>query len=223
MNENRITKIEVIKNKCKIEIDGVHHLFLYTSQLRKEPFKSLIVEGRALTTDELGRMDEEAINRGKRRVMYLLAKQDYPKAQLERKLILDGYSQDHISRILSVFVEKGYVDDERLALQKIEYLKRYKSKREIEFVLRNKGFDPAVIKEGIDAEISDESEYDAAMKCIRKKYDHRRSEIEAKDLRNKIYGFLARKGYSSGCCQKVIKNYLSDNADEVFQDGFEDY
>jgi regulatory protein len=216
MNDYLITNVELKKNKLYIEMDGVYHLFLYESDIKKERLFSRLKEGERLTSEEVEVLDTWAITRGKRRVMYLLAKQDYPKAQLETKLQTDGYNLKHIGCILKSFEEKGYVNDERLANQKVSQYKNYKSRREIEYVLRNKGFESAIVKESIKQEISDESELESALYLVRKKFDHRRYQLELPELRKKIFGFLARKGYTANTCQKVLKSYLNQGSEDFF-------
>jgi len=217
MSEYIITKIEVKKNKVFIEIDGLHHLFLYETETKKVPYKQWIHEDAILTEHEMELLETTAVNRGKRRVMYLLAKQDYPRAQLESKLKQDGYSNDHIAKILMKFEEKGFINDERLAVNKVNQYKRYKSKREIEYVLRNKGFDSSMVKEAIKEEISEENEFESALSLVRKKFDTKRSNLEIIELKQKIYGFLGRKGFTMKICQRVIKAYLGQEIEEFFE------
>lgn len=222
MTMHTITKIEAKKNKVFIEIDGEHHLFLYETETKKGLFKNRIQVSEVLTLEDMEALDKVAINRGKRRVMYLLARQDYPKAQLESKLKQDGYSQGHITKILESFEEKGYVNDERLVLQKVNQYKNYKSRREIEYVLRNKGFQSEAIKESVKTELSDESEIESALYLVRKKFDTKRNSLEMQDLRQKIFGFLGRKGYTMKTCQTVLKTYLNQDFDALGDSDFED-
>ena len=63
-------------------------------------------------------------------------------------------------------------------------------------------------------EISQEEEYESAMKLATKKYRSLQREDRDTQIR-RLVGLLARKGYSSSLCYRVAKEIVSDLPDAV--------
>jgi regulatory protein len=63
-------------------------------------------------------------------------------------------------------------------------------------------------------EISQEEEYESAIKLANKKYRSLQREDRDTQIR-RLVGFLARKGYPSNLCYRVAKEIVSDMPDAV--------
>jgi len=204
-----ISKIEIKDKKVLIEIDGEYHLFLYTRDLRKQKFKIIVVEGQALSDEDYAVLLNHVISRGKRRIMYLLGKQDYPKSKLEEKLAKNGYIDIHINEILKLFIDKGFVDDTKLVNRRVETFKGYKSKKEIEYKLRTGGFTSEDIKEAIHNQFSEEDELSSAIKLLNKRFMLKKIRLEENELKQKALGYLSRKGYPINICFKAFEVFIT--------------
>ena len=209
-----ITKITTKNKKLMIEIDGVHHLFLYNRDLSRGKFAGLIKEGQEIQEDTYKLLDEHAVNRGKKRIMFLLGKQDYPKAKLRDKLSREGYCDQHIELILKPYLDKGFVDDKKLVNRRVETFKGYKSKREIEYKLKNSGFTSDDIKEAIGQQFSEDDELESALLLLNKKFTLKKLRMGEQELKKKCLGFLSRKGYPIGVCYKAFELFNNRTQDQ---------
>ncbi len=205
-----ITKITTEDKKLLIEIDGKYHLFLYNRDKRKAKFAGLIEADVKLSTDEFKLLNKHVLNRGKKRIIYLLGKQDYPLSKLEAKLKSNGYCTDHIKEILQSFVEKGFIDDKKLVARRVESFIGFKSKREIEFKLKNYGFLTEDIKEALEEKFSDYDEFNSALLLLHKKFALKVLKLEQQDLKKKALSFLSRKGYPMNVCFKAYDKFIID-------------
>ncbi len=205
-----ITKLTSEDKKIYIEIDGVYRLFLYNRDLRKATLIGLIKEGETLPEDVYEWLEAYVKTRGKRRIMHLLGKQDYPLLKLKLKLEKDGYCQEHISDILKAFEDKGFIDDQKLANRKVDSLKGYKSRREIQYKLKQSGLDDQAVKKALADQLDEEVELESAFMLLSKKFALKRFKLEPHVLRDKSLGFLARKGYPIGVCYKAFERFLQE-------------
>ncbi len=205
-----ITKLTSEDKKIRIEIDGVYRLFLYNRDLRKASLIGLIKEGQELPLDVYEWLEDYVKTRGKRRIMHLLGKQDYPLAKLKLKLEKDGYCSDHIMAILKPFEDKGFIDDQKLANRKVDSLKGYKSRREIQYKLKQSGLDDQAVKKALEDQLDEDIEFESAVLLLHKKFALKRLKLEPEVLRDKALGFLARKGYPIGICYKAFERFLQE-------------
>lgn len=211
MGDSRIiTKMTIEDKKIKIEIDGAYRLFLYNRDLRKTSLVGVIKEGAELSQDDYEFIEDYVQSRGKRRIMHLLAKQDYPHAKLRQKLTKDGYCEEHIAAILKPFEDKGFIDDQKLANRKVDSLKGYKSRREIQYKLQQSGLSSDSVKEALAEQFNDEDEFESAYLLLNKKFALKRLKLEPHVLRDKALSFLARKGYPIGVCFKAFERFTQD-------------
>lgn len=211
MIEHLITEIIEKDKKLRIEIDGEYHLFLYTRDLKKKEFKGLVIKDATIDSETLKFFDDYVITRGKRRIYYLLAKQDYPKAKLREKLLKNGYIDKHITLILEPFLENGFINDQALIERRVKQYKSYKSKKEIKYNLMNKGLKGDEVSAFLKDNYSDEDEYTTAAMLLSKKYFLKVHKIEKNELYKKAMGYLSRKGYPYGVCAKAFENFYNDS------------
>ncbi len=186
--ERKITAIKTEDKKVLIEMDGEYHLFLYTRDLRKAKWKDLIREDSVLDQDRYEELKEHVINRGKRRIMHLLAKQDYPISKLEQKLLKAGYIADHVSVILKPFSDRGLIDDSRLIGRRIESYKTNKSKMEIRYKLKQGGFSDEQVKEAIAGRFGENDELESAVRLLNKRFFLKKMKLEEPELRKRPSG-----------------------------------
>lgn len=205
-----ITKIDIKDKKVSIDINGEYHMYLFTRDIRKIKFKTIVVLDQEISEDDYEVLYKHIITRGKKRIMHLLGKQDYPKSKLETKLTRDGYIDKHIEVILEPFLEKGFVNDVKLVNRKVDSFKGYKSKKEIQYKMKSHGFSNEDIKEAIDSNFSEGDELESAIKLLNKKFMLKRLKLEEHELKKKALGFLSRKGYPISICFKAFDTFMEE-------------
>ncbi|WZL79967.1 regulatory protein RecX [Vallitaleaceae bacterium 9-2] len=203
---HQISKIDRSEKKIKIEIDGEYHLFLYSGDLKKQRFK-MLEQGYALTDDEYMLLNKHVIDRGKKRIMYLLGRQDYPRKQLQDKLLREGYVLHHIDKILEPFLEKKIINDPQLIKRRVNGYKSYKSRMEIQANLQKKGFSKDEIQHILQESVTWDDELASATNLLNKKFFLKQFKMDEKMLKQKALAFLSRKGYSMDICLKAYESF----------------
>ena len=84
-------------------------------------------------------MDKERLKIGKKRALHLLERKDYSKRELIERLQKDGYETELIEEIIAYVDSFHYLDDVRVAGSYIRVRKNQKSKRELEYKLKQRG------------------------------------------------------------------------------------
>ena len=83
--------------------------------------------------------EKELLIKGKKRALRLLERKDYSRKELVDKLYKDGYSDELVEKIIEYVDSYHYLDDTRVAGSYIRGRMGYKSKRELEYMLKQKG------------------------------------------------------------------------------------
>lgn len=146
----------------------------------------------------------------KDRCYKLLAGRDHGAEELRRKLINKGFSTDLSAQVVDEFHLKELLNDrayaEKFAHDKF-YLKRW-GPRKIKSALYKKGVPKRIVTEVI-RDFSDEiNEKDACLELALKRRNHFLREPDERKRRQKIFRYLAGKGYSSGEIQRAISTIL---------------
>jgi regulatory protein len=137
------------------------------------------------------------------------------RSELAKELREKSFSDDVATEALDRLEEVGLINDDDFA--KTWVSSRHKSKGLAGGVLRQelrkKGIADDTVVEAL-GEISQEEEYESAMKLAAKKYRALQREDRDTQIR-RLVGFLARKGYPSNLCYRVAKEIVSDMPDAV--------
>ncbi len=152
---------------------------------------------RIRTADELRRVKEQAVR--------YLSRRNHGRRELERKLILKGFTKDSVSIVMDELEEKNYINDEIFLRQFIGDRLNFTSKGKNVIIkeLTEKGFSYEKIKKVWD-ELSDaENELLKAEKAGLKKW---KSLVMKNDKNSKIKlkRFLINKGYEVETVNKAI-------------------
>ena len=197
----KVTKIEsVTKTKFKVYVEEQFAFVLYKSELSRYR----IVTDEEITEDTFQKIKKEVIlKRAKLRALHLLNDMDRTETQLRTKLKQGFYTEDIIEQTIEYVKSFGYIGDASYARRYIQSRQKNKSKKEIYVELCKKG----VAKEEIDSAMEECYENQGEEEAIRtllrkKKYNpEQASEVETQ----KIYGYLARKGFSYDQIRQVIQ------------------
>lgn len=142
--------------------------------------------------------------RAKLRCMHLLEKRDYTEKELRQKLTAGKteYTQEEMDIAIDYVKSFRYVDDGKYACKYIEAMRSRKSRRQIEQELYQKGVDKELIQEAfkVTGEVPEEEQ-------IARWMEKRHYNPESADLKEKqkMYAFLARKGFCPENIQRALK------------------
>lgn len=197
----RITRLEPLtKTKYKVYIDERFAFVLYKGELSHYH----IVEGEELSKDIFIKIKGEVIlKRVKLRALHLLNQMDRTEEQLRTKLKQGNYTEDMIEEAVAYVKGFGYIDDCAYAKRFILNRQKEKSRKEIYAKLCQKGIDKAIIECAMEECYEDREELEAIKKLVEKKHfnPYNATDIE----KQKIYGYLARKGFSYESIRQVIQ------------------
>lgn len=133
---------------------------------------------------------------------------DLSEKQLRDKLCRK-YSKELSADVSALFVERGYVNDARLAKRYAETFYEFKNMGLAR--IRNELFKRGISREDIDdalAEYEDEDQGDRIEEFIRKKYDiERMADIK---YRQKVYSGALRAGFSGSDVGEVMRKFESE-------------
>lgn len=202
-----VTKIEpYTKTKFKIYLDGKFAFVLYKGELSRYG----ISRDEVITAGTVEKIETEVVlKRAKLRAMHLLEDMDRTEAALREKLRQGCYAQEMIDRAVDYVKSFGYLDDARYAENFVRSRQGAKSRKEIRAALMQKGVSAELIEQAFESCYADGGEEEAVRSILRKKkFDPTTAEEPEKQ---RIYGYLARKGFKYETVRQVIQNY-EDNA-----------
>jgi regulatory protein len=137
-----------------------------------------------------------------------LTGQPRSRSELEARLRRKGVPAELGERLLDRFEEVGLVDDAAFARDWVQSRQagRGLARRALAQELRRKGVDDETAREALD-EVDPEQEVEAARLLVRRKL--RTVQRLGRDVAaRRLTGMLARKGYPSGLCFRVVREEL---------------
>ena len=195
-----VTKIQAVtKQKYRIELDGQPAFVIYKGELSRYG----ITEGQEIPGPVYQELVGQVLTkRAKLRAMHLLESMDRTRAELERKLQAGEYPREAVEAALAYVESFGYLDDRRYARHYVECKKEGRGKARLKMELAQKGVDRSIIEE-----VLEEAELDDCRDTIRELVRKRRRGSGPMDdrERQRIYGYLMRKGFSSSDILSVLK------------------
>lgn len=132
------------------------------------------------------------------RAMYLLESSDKTENDLRIKLRQGTYPETIIDDVIEKLRNYGYIDDDRYALNYIQYYIKSKSRKRIAYDLNKKGVKKEVIDMAFEKYIEKHDEIEEMQKkIIVKEFQKRKFDFSVKDISvlNKIIQSLMRKGF----------------------------
>ena len=189
----------VTKTKFRIYLDGQFAFVLYKSELSSCHLK----DGEAVTEDQIETiLSEIVLKRAKRKAMSLLQSMDRTESELRDRLLRQDFPEETVDQAVRYVKSFGYVDDRRYAESFILSRKGRKSRREIYAELSGKKIDGEIVDEMMERCYEESDSGEARRHLLRKKhYDPSRASVEEKQ---KLYAYLARKGFSYGEIKKAL-------------------
>ena len=198
-----VTQIsEASKSRSRVYLDGQFAFVLYKGELRQFQIR----ENQELSDESYRQIMTQILSkRAKLRSMNLLQFRDYTRKQLEDKLKQGDYPKECIEEAVAYVESYGYIDDRRYAKDYIEYHIQTKSRTRIETDLLRKGIAKDVIGEAFEelGNMGVEQDERAIIYDLlqKKKYC---ADTATEQERQKMYGFLYRKGFSPETIMHVL-------------------
>ena len=196
------------RGRAKVSVDGE-----FWAQLDAAvAFERGLREGVELSAEEL----TEARVAGERplamtRALSVLGYRARAEGELREKLERAGYVGGTVEAVVERLRELGYLDDGEFARNAAHEKARKYGPRRILVDLRRSGVDDEVAREAVEGEFSGGDEIEAASRAAQRRYNT----AERSDaLARRVYGFLARRGYSAGVCAEIAKGYREGGAGE---------
>ena len=150
--------------------------------------------------------DQEAVAR--KILLDQLTGQARSRSELAGKLAKKGVPDALSERLLDRFEEVGLVDDEAFARAWVQSRQPGKglARRALAQELRRKGVDDEVAQVALD-EVDPDDEVEAARALVRRKL-RTAVRLDRDVAVRRLTGMLARKGYPSGVCFRVVREEL---------------
>ena len=203
-----VTGLAERRGRVKVSVDGEFWAELDAAVV----FERGLREGVELSEEEL--MGERVA--GERplamtRALNVLGYRARAEGELREKLERAGYAGGTVEAVMERLRELGYLDDGEFARNAAHEKSRRYGPRRILVDLKRRGVDEEVAREAIEGEFSGDEEMEAASAAAERRYNTgERSDA----LARRVYGFLARRGYSAGVCAEIAKGYREGGAGE---------
>jgi len=149
-------------------------------------------------------LDKEYI-RAQRIAFQLLKFRARSQKEISYRLKRKKISQKNITRIIDFLKKVELLDDNEFARSWVKSgISRRLGTRRISFELKQKGVEREIIEEAIDAIKDRYKESDVALELAKKKLADLKN-IDKVKAKQRIYGFLARRGFSFDVVNEVIQ------------------
>jgi regulatory protein len=150
--------------------------------------------------DEIAR--EEQLNQARNYAFLLLSYKARTTAELEKRLTRKGFPPDIVDATIKRLAELKMVDDAGFARQFVEDRVNigHRGRLRIRAELAKRGVERA----HIDSALKEAPDEVAAAREVADKYRSRNRRLEPAILRRRLYGFLARRGFTPDTISRVI-------------------
>jgi regulatory protein len=195
-----ITGVKERRGRARISVDGEPWAELDAGVAIERGLR----EGAAFSWEELA----EARAAGERplamtRALNLLGYRARSEGEVRERLGRHGYAPETVEAVIGRLRELAYLDDEAFARQRAQEKARKYGPRRVSADLMRSGVERKLASEAVAEEFEGRSELEDARSAVARRYNGKGSEAEAR----RVYGFLARRGYSAGVCAEVAKEH----------------
>jgi regulatory protein len=136
--------------------------------------------------------------------IWLLSRREFSAAELKERLLQRGYSLEDAEEALAFVQAHRFQDDARYAHTKSVSDSRRLGNRQIKFRLADKGIDPELIAQEIDALTPEEDRAIAAIS----RYE---GQPITETLKAKIWRFMAYRGFGGTAIKAAIRHLQTMN------------
>lgn len=200
-----ITRIEQGRGKRYKVYGEESFLFaLYGKELKQYH----IEENTELEDKVIAYLLEEIIEkRAKERALYLLEQKPYPIAQMITKLRENEYPDGVIEQVILFLKNYHYLDDEEYVKMYVEAYSDKKSKRQLTYDLASKGISQDIV----NTYFLNNTEF-SEVESIKRQLERygKGKNLEDKAVRQKVFRYLYRKGFSASLIDATLNSYITD-------------
>lgn len=154
-----------------------------------------------------GMSSEEIFVRARDKAFRFLAYRARSSKEMTEKLLSEQYPSEIIARVIELLMKYNYINDTEFARNYVESRINSRGYGELRLrhELRQKGVKNEIINEIFSSLEVDEVEIAVALLDKRQRGDTEADRAE----KNRCYGFLQRRGYSSGVIMQAFKQYFT--------------
>lgn len=137
------------------------------------------------------------------------------ESQLRDKLLEKEFDQFTIDRVVLLLNEYKLLDDHRYALQFLTEKLRTRGLKKVTFELHQKGISKEVLNEVLETMDTGSIEDESCFKVADKKFrEIQKKETDHYKQKNKLYAFLAGKGYDYETINSVIRRVMDETLED---------
>jgi regulatory protein len=143
------------------------------------------------------------------KALHLLSIRPRSAHELKERFVRDGFFDETVETSIHYLRENGYLNDELFAerFAKSKLQKKDIGETALRFELHKKGIPKSIIEKVIAKVYGDVSEQDHAVKAGKKKLRTIKTDDVSKK-RQKLYQFLAQRGFSADVIRRVMEELL---------------
>ena len=195
-----VTGVRERRGRARVSVDGEFWAELDAAVAIEGGLR----EGAAFTWEELGRLrvaGERPLAMA--RALNLLGYRARSEGEIRTRLARHDYAPETVETVVARLHELAYLDDAEFARQRAREKARKYGPRRVSADLVQSGVGREVAAEAVAEEFAGRSELEDARSAVARRYNGVGSEAEAR----RVYGFLARRGYSAGVCAEVAREH----------------
>ena len=204
--DQKITALKVQKrnpNRINVYLDGIFAFGL------ARVVAAWLQVGQTLNEEKIDSLqNEDTLELAYQKSLHLLGYRPRSENEVRRKLSEKGFSVEVIDSVSERLKSSGLIEDRQFAKNWVEnrVTFRPRSHRMMAIELRQKGVTDDAIQEALDTSADDAAlAYDAAVR-----YSRRLSGLEWGEFRERIYGYLRRRGFSYGTISTAVQRLWSE-------------
>jgi regulatory protein len=169
----------------------------------------LLVVGQDLSTEKVTALQaDDTCEIVYQKALHFLSFRPRSIAEVHQNLANRGYSEDLIKETILRLEQTGLVNDREFARAWVENRNTFqpRGKSVLRMELRRKGLSDEIVDPLLDEQVDEESlAFEAA-----RKYARRLAGMEWQDFRQKLSGFLTRRGFSYSTLSPIISEVWSE-------------
>jgi regulatory protein len=203
--DQKITALKAQKrnpNRINVYLDGIFAFGL------ARVVAAWLQVGQTLSDEKIDSLqNEDTLEVAYQKSLHLLGYRPRSENEVRRKLTEKGFSGEVIDSVSERLKSSGLIEDGQFAKIWVENRATFRprSHRMMAIELRQKGVTDDAIQAALDSSVDDSAlAYEAAVR-----YSRRLSELEWGEFRERIYGYLRRRGFSYGTITMAVQRLWS--------------
>lgn len=143
-----------------------------------------------------------------------LSRRDHSSSELKQKVVKKGYSKTDIDQVVQNLADKGYLNDESFATKFVEEKTKLNQwgPKKIRSHLYKKGIDRKIIENVLSQQTDDLQQQQICVDLVLKRKRHFLREEDAYKRKQKIYRYLAGRGFAGSVIKKSLPR-ITDKLD----------